>query len=335
MENISYKSAGVDIAAGEESVRRIKSHVKKTFTKGVLGEIGLFGGFFELDLAKWKKPVLTSSVDGVGTKIKVALMAQKFDTVGQDLVNHCTNDILVCGAYPLYFLDYFATGKLSSEMFEQVIIGFSKACIENECALIGGETAEMPGIYADEDFDLAGTIVGCVEKSKIIDGTKVQKGDVLIALPSTGLHTNGFSLARKVLFEVAKLDVSTYKEELGTTVGGALLAVHKSYLKPIKNLLNNTDYVNGLSHVTGGGIIGNTKRILSEGMTVEMDWLSWKVPPIFTMIQRLGKISDDEMRKAFNLGIGLLIAVKEENADSVLAELKKTGENAFAAGRII
>lgn len=334
MENISYKSAGVDIEAGEESVKRIKTHVKKTFTKGVLGEIGLFGGFFELDLAKWKQPVLTSSVDGVGTKIKVALMAQKFDTVGQDLVNHCTNDILVCGAYPLYFLDYFATGKLSPEMFEQVILGFSKACIENECALIGGETAEMPGIYANEDFDLAGTIVGCVEKSKIIDGTKVHKGDVLIALPSTGLHTNGYSLARKVLFEVAKLDVSTYDDELGTTIGDALLAVHKSYLNPIKNLLDNTDYVNGLSHVTGGGIIGNTNRILREGMTVEMDWSSWKVPPIFTMIQKLGKISDEEMRKAFNIGIGLLIAVKEENVDSVLAELKKSGESPFVAGRI-
>ncbi|KAA3604132.1 MAG: phosphoribosylformylglycinamidine cyclo-ligase [Calditrichaeota bacterium] len=331
---MSYKSAGVDIEAGEESVKRIKTHVKKTFTKGVLGEIGLFGGFFELDLAKWKQPVLTSSVDGVGTKIKVALMAQKFDTVGQDLVNHCTNDILVCGAYPLYFLDYFATGKLSPEMFEQVILGFSKACIENECALIGGETAEMPGIYANEDFDLAGTIVGCVEKSKIIDGTKVHKGDVLIALPSTGLHTNGYSLARKVLFEVAKLDVSTYDDELGTTIGDALLAVHKSYLNPIKNLLDNTDYVNGLSHVTGGGIIGNTNRILREGMTVEMDWSSWKVPPIFTMIQKLGKISDEEMRKAFNIGIGLLIAVKEENVDSVLAELKKSGESPFVAGRI-
>lgn len=334
MENISYKSAGVDIEAGEESVKRIKTHVKKTFTKGVLGEIGLFGGFFELDLAKWKQPVLTSSVDGVGTKIKVALMAKKFDTVGQDLVNHCTNDILVCGAYPLYFLDYFATGKLSPEMFEQVILGFSKACIENECALIGGETAEMPGIYSDEDFDLAGTIVGCVEKSKIIDGTKVQKGDILVALPSTGLHTNGYSLARKVLFEVAKLDVSTYDDELGTTIGDALLAVHKSYLNPIKNLLDNTDYVNGLSHVTGGGIIGNTKRILREGMKVEMDWSSWEVPPIFTMIQKLGKISDEEMRKAFNIGIGLLIAVKEENVDSALAELKKTGENPFVAGRI-
>lgn len=334
MENISYKSAGVDIEAGEESVKRIKTHVKKTFTKGVLGEIGLFGGFFELDLTKWKQPVLTSSVDGVGTKIKVALMAKKFDTVGQDLVNHCTNDILVCGAYPLYFLDYFATGKLSPEMFEQVILGFSKACIENECALIGGETAEMPGIYSDEDFDLAGTIVGCVEKSKIIDGTKVQKGDILVALPSTGLHTNGYSLARKVLFEVAKLDVSTYDDELGTTIGDALLAVHKSYLNPIKNLLDNTDYVNGLSHVTGGGIIGNTKRILREGMKVEMDWSSWEVPPIFTMIQKLGKISDEEMRKAFNIGIGLLIAVKEENVDSALAELKKTGENPFVAGRI-
>ncbi|MCC7430290.1 phosphoribosylformylglycinamidine cyclo-ligase [bacterium] len=331
---MSYKSSGVDIAAGEESVERIKAHVKKTYSKNVLGGIGLFGGFFEFDKEKWQNPVLVSSVDGVGTKIKIAIQSKNYDTIGQDLVNHCVNDILVCGAFPLYFLDYYATGKLSPEIFEQVIIGFSKACIENECSLIGGETAEMPGIYADEDFDVAGTIVGCVEKSKILDGSKVEKGNILVALPSAGLHTNGYSLARKVLFEKAKLDVSTYDEELGTTLGESLLAVHKSYLKPIKSIFENTEIINGLSHITGGGIVGNTKRILREGKTLEIDWQSWEVPAIFKLIQKLGNVSDEEMRKAFNLGVGLIVVVSEKNVDKLLTEFKKLGEKPFVVGKV-
>ena len=268
MEN-TYKSAGVDIEAGDETVRRIKSFAKSTFNKNVISDIGLFGGFYELDLAEYKKPVLVSSVDGVGTKLKIAFALDKHNTVGQDLVNHCTNDIAVCGAKPLYFLDYLAFGKLNPDRAEKIIEGFSIACRENGCALIGGETAEMPGLYSPDEYDMSGTIVGVVEKDKVINGKNIAKGDILIGFSSNGLHTNGYSLARKILLEKYKLTDKFEGVEL--PLGEELLKIHKSYLKLILQLKENLN-IKGFSHITGGGIVGNTKRILREGLTLKINW---------------------------------------------------------------
>ena len=258
----TYRDAGVDIEAGEETVRRIRSLVRKTFTPGVLADIGAFGAFFELDLGAYERPVLVSSVDGVGTKLKVAFRMGRHDTVGQDLVNHCVNDIAVCGARPLYFLDYFSTGRLLPDVVEAVVSGFAQACEENGCALIGGETAEMPDLYAEGEYDLAGTIVGVVEKAEILDGSRVEAGDVLLGIPSTGLHTNGYSLARKVLF--ARHDVHDAPPALGgETLGEALLRVHRSYLRPIRALIE-AGCAHAFAHITGGGIGGNLRRVIPE-----------------------------------------------------------------------
>lgn len=329
MSSIDYKTAGVDIAAGEALVDRIKPFVKRTRTAGVMSEIGLFGGFFDARFPDMEHPVLVASTDGVGTKLKVAVMADKHDTVGQCLVNHCTDDILACGAKPLFFLDYFATGRLSTDTAADVIVGMAKACEENGCALLGGETAEMPSMYADGEYDVAGTIVGVVDKARIVNGSRIQKGDVMIALPSTGLHTNGYSLARAALFP--KYGIDEHLDELGMTVGEALLAVHKSYLKPILPLVND-DLVNGLSHITGGGIVGNTSRILREGLTMDINWGSWKMPPIFDVIRKSGNIAEEEMRHVFNLGIGMIAIVAESNADTVLQRL--ANEHPIVIGRI-
>lgn len=329
MSSIDYKSAGVDIAAGEALVDRIKPFVKRTRTSGVMSEIGLFGGFFDARFPDMEHPVLVASTDGVGTKLKVAVMADKHDTVGQCLVNHCTDDILACGAKPLFFLDYFATGRLSTDTAADVIVGMAKACEENGCALLGGETAEMPSMYADGEYDVAGTIIGVVDKARIVNGSRIQKGDVMIALPSTGLHTNGYSLARAALFP--KYGIDEHLDELGTTVGEALLAVHKSYLQPILPLVND-DLVNGLSHITGGGIVGNTSRILREGLSMDINWGSWKMPPIFDVIRKSGNIAEEEMRHVFNLGIGMIAIVAESNADTVLQRL--ANEHPIVIGRI-
>ncbi len=302
----TYKSAGVDILAGDKTIEKIKGFAKSTFNKNVLSDIGLFGGFYELDLTGYKNPVLVSSVDGVGTKLKIAFEMDKHDTIGQDLVNHCVNDIAVCGAEPLFFLDYYATGKLNPEKAAKVIEGFSIACRENGCALIGGETAEMPGFYQAEEYDVSGTIVGIVEKEKIINGSGIQKGDVLIGITSNGLHTNGYSLARKVLLEKFKLD--QYFDEFGHTLGEELLRVHKSYLKLIKELKSKVE-VKGLSHITGGGIIGNTKRIIPEGLSINVHWGNWEMPAIFKLIMNTGNVPVEEMRNVFNLGIGLVVIV--------------------------
>lgn len=326
----TYRSAGVDIDAGEELVRRIKKPVRSTFTKGVLNDIGLFGAFYRADFKGYRRPVLVSSVDGVGTKLKVAVAMDRHDTVGQDLVNHCVNDILVCGAKPLYFMDYYAAGKLNTDNAEQVILGFVKACRENGCALIGGETAEMPGVYADRDYDLAGTIVGVVEEKKILDGARIRKGDVLIGLPSTGLHTNGFSLARKVLLERFALDEMF--DELGGTLGNALLAVHRSYLKSVYPLLSKFP-IHGLSHITGGGIEGNTMRVVPKCRTLRIDWNSWKRPAIFTLIQRTGDVPEADMRRTFNLGIGMIAIVPPKAVDPVLHALKR--EKPVVMGEIV
>lgn len=327
----TYRDAGVDIDAGEETVQRIKPIVRETFTPGVLADIGAFGAFFELDLKAYRKPVLVSSVDGVGTKLKVAFRMRRHDTVGRDLVNHCVNDIAVCGAEPLYFLDYFSTGKLDPGVAEDVIRGFATACKDNGCALIGGETAEMPDLYAEGEYDLAGTIVGIVEKDQILDGSAIERGDVLIGLPSTGLHTNGYSLARKVLFE--HFEVGDSPEELGgATIGEALLAVHRSYLRPIRGLID-AGLARGFVHVTGGGIPGNTARILPDGVDFEVDYSAWTRPRIFDLIQRLGNVPEDDMRRTFNLGIGLIIIVAEPDVDRAVAVLQTLREEPVVIGK--
>jgi phosphoribosylformylglycinamidine cyclo-ligase len=327
----TYKDSGVDIDAGEELVRRIKKPVRSTFDKNVMADIGLFGSFYRADFKGYKRPVLVSSVDGVGTKLRVAIEMNKLDTVGQDLVNHCVNDILACGAKPLYFMDYYATGIMAVDAAERVILGFVKACKENDCSLVGGETAEMPGIYAERDFDIAGTIVGVVDEKKIVNGKRIRKGDVLIGLPSTGLHTNGYSLARRVL--LPELSLSDYFAELGCTIGESLLNVHRSYLSCVRPLLSS-DSIKGMSHVTGGGIEGNTMRIVPKGLGLDIDWKSWDRPPIFKLIQKVGEVPEDEMRRTFNLGIGMILIVSRQNVDDVLRSLRKMKERPVVMGKI-
>ena len=313
MDN-TYKSAGVDLEAGDETVRRIKNYAKSTFSKNVLSDIGLFGGFFKLDLKKFKDPVLVSSVDGVGTKLKVAFGMNVHDTIGQDLVNHCVNDIAVCGAEPLYFLDYLAFGKLNPDVAEQIIKGFSIACRQNGCALIGGETAEMPGLYSENEYDMSGTIVGLVEKSNIINGKKIKKGNVLIGFSSNGLHTNGYSLARKIL--LSKYSLGDKPVGFERSIGSELLNIHKSYL-PLIGKLKSKINIKGLSHITGGGIVGNTRRILPDGLALKINWKSWNFQLIFKLIQETGNVPDEEMRSVFNLGIGLVAIVPKKEVDKV------------------
>lgn len=327
---ITYKKAGVDIDAGDETIRKIKGLVRSTFNERVLSDLGLFGGFFDAEFSEYKHPVLVSSTDGVGTKLKIAFLMNKHNTVGQCLVNHCVNDILTSGAKPLFFLDYFATGKLYPQVAFQVVSGFVEACRNNECVLIGGETAEMPSFYDDGEYDISGTIVGIVEKDKIINGKKIQKGDVLIGLKSNGLHTNGYSLARAVLLEKFSLD--DYFPELNSTLGEELLRVHKSYLKAVTPLLQE-DLIDGISHITGGGIIGNSIRILPEGLGLKIDWDAWEIPFIFELIKREGNISDEEMRRVFNLGIGLILITKPELADKVVGKLGS--EEYFFIGEVV
>lgn len=320
-----YKSAGVDIDAGNETVRRIRGLAKSTFTPGVLSDIGSFGGLFRLDRERYQEPVLVSSADGVGTKLKVAFMTGRHDTIGADLVNHCVNDILVQGAEPLFFLDYLATGRLDPSVAEQVIGGVARACRENGCALIGGETAEMPGFYADGEYDIAGFIVGAVDRPKIIDGSGIVPGDVLIGLPSAGLHTNGFSLARKIFFEVAGWKPNTYVGELGKAAGDALLAPHRSYLNVLRGVIDRR-WARGLAHITGGGITENVPRILPSGCAAEIDRRAWDPPPIFRVLQQRGSIAADEMFRAFNMGIGMVVACASHDADRVINTVATAGE---------
>ena len=326
----TYKSAGVDIEAGEKTVDSIKPYIKQTMNKNVLSEVGLFGGFYDASFPEYEHPVLVSSTDGVGTKLKVAFMVDKHDTVGQCLVNHCTNDILAGGATPLFFLDYFATGKLIPDVATNVIKGFAIACKENNCVLIGGETAEMPGFYNDNEYDMSGTIVGVVEKKNIINGSNIQKGDVLIGLKSSGLHTNGYSLARKVLFP--KYDVNDKPEGMNETIGEALLHVHRSYLNNVKPLIEK-QLLTGISHITGGGIIGNTSRIMPKDCELDIDWNSWENLPIFELIQKTGNIRDEEMRKAFNLGIGMILITRPENVDTIISACQT--DNPLIIGKVV
>jgi len=329
--NETYKSSGVDIPAAEDTVIKIKDFAKSTFNKNVLADIGHFGGLFNFESGKYKNPVLVSSVDGVGTKLKVAIDSGIHDTIGQDLVNHCVNDIAVCGAEPLFFLDYMAFGKLDPEIASSIVEGFSIACKENGCALIGGETAEMPGLYKEEDYDISGTIVGVVERESIIDGKNIQSGDLIVGFRSNGLHTNGYSLARKVLLD--KYDLDTHIESLNKNLGDELLKIHKSYLKLIRLLKDNVQ-VKGLAHITGGGIVGNTMRVIPEGFGIKIHWGNWDIPPVFKLIQESGDISTEEMRKVFNVGIGLVAIIPGSNEELTLQLAHEVKEHPLVIGEI-
>ena len=326
-----YEDAGVSIQAGDDTVEKIKSYAKSTFNKSVLTDIGLFGAFFKPDFAKFKEPVLVSSVDGVGTKLKIATSLKRHDTIGQDLVNHCVNDIAVCGAEPLFFLDYMAFGKLNPDIAAGIVEGFSIACKENGCALIGGETAEMPGLYKEGDYDISGTVVGAVEKGSIIDGRDIKSGDLVIGFRSNGLHTNGYSLARKVL--LSKYDLNTRIESLDKSLRKELLKIHKPYLKLITLLKQNVE-VKGLAHITGDGIIGNTMRIIPKGLSIKIHWGNWDIPPIFKLIQETGDISSEEMRKVFNVGIGLVAIVARSNEELTLQLAHEVKEHPLVIGEV-
>ena len=333
MAKISYRQSGVDIDAGNEAVRRIKALARGTYTDAVLSGVGAFGGLFALDAAV-PDPVLVASADGVGTKLKVAFLAGVHDTIGVDLVNHCVNDILVQGARPLFFLDYLATGRLTPDVVEQVVRGMAAACRENGCALLGGETAEMPGFYAAGEYDVAGFIVGLVSRSKIVDGRDIVAGDVLVALPSSGLHTNGYSLARRVAFDVLGLTVDSHVPALGETVGAALLRPHRSYLKVVAPLVEG-GRIKGMAHITGGGITENLPRTLPEGRTFSLDRQSWTVPPVFSWLQQAGRLEDDEMLRVFNMGVGLVLVVSAAQADVVLSSLHAASEPAWRLGVVV
>ncbi len=329
---ILYKDAGVSIAEADRAVSRIKELARTTFHPNVLTAIGSFGAGFRL--TGWRDPVLVSSADGVGTKLKVAFLSGRHDTVGEDLVNHCVNDIGVQGATPLFFLDYFAVGKLDASVAGEVVSGLARGCAANGCALIGGETAEMPGFYADGEYDLAGFIVGAVERKRLLTGAGIGRGDVLLGLPSTGLHTNGYSLARKLFFEVAGYRVDTLLPELGCTVADELLKIHRSYLNPIQSL-HAKGLLRGAAHITGGGITDNTPRILPKGLAVEIDTASWPVPPVFSLLQRIGRIPEDDFRRTFNLGIGMILVVPAAKAARAARLLDRLGEPHFRIGRVI
>jgi phosphoribosylformylglycinamidine cyclo-ligase len=330
MAGDEYRQAGVDIDKGNEAVRRIKALARGTYTPGVLSGVGSFGGLFALD-RKVSDPVLVASADGVGTKLKVAFMAGVHDTIGADLVNHCVNDILVQGARPLFFLDYLATGRLSPDVAEQIVRGVAAACRENGCALLGGETAEMPGFYTEGEYDVAGFIVGLVARSRIVDGRTVVRGDRLIALPSNGLHTNGYSLARRIAFDQLKLNVDSWVPELGETVGAALLRTHRSYLQDVAPLLDD-GVIKGMAHITGGGMTENLPRALPEGLAFSLDRKSWTIPPIFSWLQRAGRVTDAEMFRAFNMGVGLVVICAPESAPGVRARL---GASAWDLGDVV
>src|SRR5262249_8455188 len=324
---MDYRQSGVDIDAGNETVRRIKQLARGTFTPAVLSEIGSFGGLFKLDGDRFKEAVLVASADGVGTKLKVAFLSGRHDTVGADLVNHCVNDILVQGARPLFFLDYLATGRLSPDVAEQVIAGVARGCRENGCALLGGETAEMPGFYADGEYDIAGFIVGVVDRSRLIDRQPIAAGDVLIGLPSAGLHTSGYSLARRVFFDACGYDVNTHVPELHGKVGDVLLAEHRSYFHTVWPLIEDR-LVKGMAHITGGGITENLPRVLPESCAAVIDPRSWIPLPVFGVLQERGGIATDEMFRAFNMGIGFVLVCAPDHVDRALGAIAAAGEPA-------
>jgi phosphoribosylformylglycinamidine cyclo-ligase len=320
MKPISYSDAGVDIDAATRATDRIKELARRTFNERTLSEIGSFGGMFDGAFPGLTRPTLVASADGVGTKLKIAFATGVHNTVGRDLVNHCVNDILVQGARPLFFLDYIATGKLSPDVVASIVEGVTNGCRENGCVLLGGETAEMPGFYQDGEYDIAGFIVGVVDRAKVIDGKTIAPGDVLLALPSAGLHTNGYSLARKLFFEVAGYKPDTHLAELSMTAGDALLLPHVSYLKPLDGLLDK-GLIKGLAHITGGGLTDNIPRILPENTAVQIERGSWPIPPLFELLRQLGNVSDAEMYRTFNMGVGMVIVCAASDADAIESEL--------------
>jgi phosphoribosylformylglycinamidine cyclo-ligase len=328
-----YADAGVNIAVADEAKQRIRHLATKTYTSGVLSGIGSFGALFALDNKKWKEPILVSSADGVGTKLKVAMAMNIHSTVGGDLVNHCVNDILVQGAEPLFFLDYLALGKMDPHTVEQLVDGMSRACRKAGCALIGGETAEMPGFYPPGEYDLAGFIVGVVERKNLLTGKNVKPGDTLLGLPSAGLHTNGYSLARKLIFEEAKLKPETYVAEVGNKIGPELLKPHVCYAPALKSVIAK-GWVSALAHITGGGIPGNLPRVLPSGVKAQIDLAAWPVPPIFKYLAQLGKMDSDALLESFNMGIGMILAVPSAHVSSVEADLKRRREKFYRIGRI-
>ena len=333
-KTVTYADAGVDIDRGNRTKKRIKYLAHKTFTKGVLSEIGGFGGLFAIDKEKFLDPVLVSSVDGVGTKLKVAFDMNLHSTVGADLVNHCVNDIAVQGATPMFFMDYLATGKLEPEIAEKVVEGLSTACKHNGCALIGGETAEMPGFYPDGEYDLAGFIVGVVERSRIITGATVEPGDIVLGLPSNGLHTNGYSLARKLLFEVAGYTHDTYVNEIKGKVGNELMKTHRSYWPILRKLLV-AECVSAMAHITGGGITENLPRVIPKGMAAVIEVGTWPVLPIFEHMQKLGNVPQDEMLRTFNMGMGMLLVIPGKKFKKATSVLERAGEKFYTVGRIV
>lgn len=332
-ESISYSDAGVSIDAANEATGRIKQLARATFNARTLSEIGSFGGMFDGAFPGMRQPVLVASADGVGTKLKIAFAARKHDTVGRDLVNHCVDDILVQGARPLFFLDYIATGVLSPDVVASIVEGIATGCRENGCVLLGGETAEMPGFYHEGEYDVAGFIVGVVDREKVIDGRGITAGDVVLALPSLGLHTNGYSLARKLFLDVAGFEVDTRVDELGQTVGEALLAPHASYLAPLDGLLDR-GLIKGLAHITGGGLTENVPRILPEGTGVRVERGTWPVLPVFKLMQRLGNVADAEMFRTFNMGVGMVIVCAPADAAAIKSHLKERGEAVYEIGRV-
>jgi phosphoribosylformylglycinamidine cyclo-ligase len=330
---ITYADAGVHIDRANRTKQRIKYLAHKTFTKGVLSEIGGFGALFSVD-KKYLDPVLVSSVDGVGTKLKVAFEMKMHHTIGADLVNHCVNDIAVQGAAPLFFMDYLATGRLEPEVAEKIVEGLAEACKHNGCALIGGETAEMPGFYPEGEYDLAGFIVGVVEREKIINGKSVEVGDIVLGLPSNGLHTNGYSLARKLLFEVAGYSPDTFVSEMKNKVGNELMRTHKSYWPIIRKMIAG-ECVAALAHITGGGITENLPRVLPRGTAAVIERGTWPVLPIFEHLQKLGNVPPDEMLRTFNMGIGMLLVVPAKKFKKAETLLDRAGEKFYSVGRIV
>lgn len=331
-EGLSYRDAGVDLDAAERTKDRLKALVASTRDRFTLSELGAFGGLYKVP-DDVDQPVLVSSADGVGTKLKVAFMSGRHDTVGQCLVNHCVNDILVQGARPLFFLDYLATGEMDEAVVHDVVHGVATACKENRCTLLGGETAQMPDFYAADEYDLAGFIVGVVEQGRVLDGTRIAEGDVLVGIEASGLHTNGYTLARKIVFEVMGLGVDDELPGTGRSVADELLAVHRSYLPLIWPLLE-ADRIQGLAHITGGGIPGNLPRVLPQGLGAEVDRASWEVPPVFRTLQEAGGVSRDEMDRVFNMGIGMIAIARGDDADAVVAAARAAGLDARAIGRV-
>ena len=329
----SYKAAGVDITAGYEAVQLMKQHVARTMTAGALGGLGGFGGLFELDLEEFKKPVLVSGTDGVGTKLKIAFMMDKHDTVGIDCVAMCVNDVIFCGAKPLFFLDYIACGKNVPEKIAAIVSGVAEGCVQSGAALIGGETAEMPGFYPANEYDLAGFTVGAVSKEKIFDNTKMQEGDAIIALPSSGVHSNGFSLVRRI-FDLENKGLDLYSAELGRTLGEALLEPTRSYVKPVLALAEQVT-VRAVSHITGGGFYENIPRCLPEGFAAKIEKAAVKTPPIFALMQKIGNVPERDMFNTFNMGVGMCVVVPKADANKAVEILRANGQEAYVMGEAV